>query len=140
MIPRALRWAERILGALTGVALVVSAIIGANIPVRSVNPAVAYGGVNLFDYLGARLAVGVLLMFLLLAVFFAGTAILHAREGTSGWLAGEWSVGVLLAVAVFATNGFFAYLFYPSLGIAVVSLLVSSLRQLTAATNTPTRR
>jgi len=140
MIPRALRWAEWILGALTGVAIVVSAIIGAVIPVRSVNPAVLYRGVGLFDYLGSRLAVGVLVMFLLLAVFFAGAAIQHARELTGGWLAGAWSVGVLLAIAVFATNGFFAYLFYPSLGLALLALLIGSVRQFTAAPNTPTRR
>ncbi len=133
MLPRALRLAEWILGALTGVAIVVCVIIGALIPVRSVNPAVSYSGVSLFDYLGARLAMGVLIMFVLLAIFFAGTAIQHARERTGGWLAGEWSVGVLLAVAVFTTNGFFAYLFYPSLGLAVLSLIAGSLRQLTTA-------
>jgi hypothetical protein len=140
MIPRALRWAEWSLGALAGVAIVVCAIIGASIPVRSINPAVAYRGVSLFDYVGSKLAIGVLLMFVLLAIFFAGTAIQHAREGTGGWLAGAWSVGLLLAVAVFATNGFFAYLFYPSLGLAILALLAGSLRQLVAAPNTTTKR
>ncbi len=133
MAPRALRWSEWIFGALTGLAISMSVFIGATIPVRSTSPAVSYSGINLFDYLGTQLAISVLVMFVLLAVFFAGSAIVHARELTGGWLAGELVVGILLAVAVFATNGFFAYLFYPSLGIALISVLLGSVRQYTAA-------
>ena len=128
-----MRWGEWIIGALTGIAICSSAFIGATIPVRSTSPAVSYSGISLFDYLGAQLAIGVLVMFVLLAIFFAGSAIVHAREVTGGWLAGELVVGILLAVAVFATNGFFAYLFYPSLGLALISVLLGSLRQYTTA-------